>query len=579
MAAPAEGNSNRRRRQARRALGDSERPRIRRFETRDRDAVKEIERVCIYSTHENVSNEAFRDRYDVRMMERVQGVKGRMPDWLTETLTGLRNCRLCWRITLTIFLAILLTEAAILFFSVQRFEADRLREIEREGIVVTRAILRAAAARDEFPAAIAEVGPVLRRGSVLLGITVKDGGGAVIGGFGKRAEALDTPVGAASVDRRDPDGDHWDRAWSRAVTRSDFDVVARLDISEISSRLDAFIWRIVGLVLLVSVVVTIVTMVVLERLILRPVRQLNDGLTATALDPGNPLVHELTARGTDELREMTESFDLLTRRLSEAFEALARSNDELRVKEKAEESNRVKTEFLANMSHDLRTPLNAIIGFSQMMKSETLGPIGNPKYAEYSADVLAAGEHLSSLVERLLDVSRIERDELALDEKWLDVAEVVQRSNALRVARLEAAGDWTVRIDIPDGAPKLFADQTALIQILDNLVNNSREHAGPACTTTIHWGESDGGQGALTISDNGRGIAPDQLGGILEPYRQGDSEFHRSSTLARLARGFGLGLHIVRKLADAHQAVPRIESRLGQGARFTILFPPARVRR
>ena len=187
-----------------------------------------------------------------------------LADRVALTFSSLRSCRLCWRITVSVFAAILVTEAAILLFSIQRFEQDRLYEVEREGLVLTRAILREAAHNGNLAKAVSSVGPRLRDNSVLLGIQVFDAAGNPVAGFGVRPDLVkDSDIGHPVTKYfRSADGTALDLVWPQRRTRSEFQVAARIDTGEIRPQVTAFIWRIIGLVMLISVVVTIVAMVV-----------------------------------------------------------------------------------------------------------------------------------------------------------------------------------------------------------------------------------------------------------------------------------------------------------------------------
>jgi hypothetical protein len=162
------------------------------------------------------------------------GVRGRIGD----TFAQLRSCRLCWRITIAIFAAILATEGAILFFSIQNFERDRLHEVERESLIVARAILREAKLQDDFAAGVSELGPRLRDTSVLLGMNVLDKNGTTIARFGVAPDPdlAVTPDMSTTRYLRSTDGLALNLAWPARRTRSDHMVVARIDTTEIAPR-------------------------------------------------------------------------------------------------------------------------------------------------------------------------------------------------------------------------------------------------------------------------------------------------------------------------------------------------------
>ena len=146
-------------------------------------------------------------------------------------------------------------------------------------------------------------------------------------------------------------------------------------------------------------------------------------------------------------------------------------------KRRAEDANRSKSEFLANMSHEFRTPLNAINGFSEIMKSELYGPLGDPKYKEYIADILSSGQHLLELVDDVLDMSKIEAGRVSLEPTRLELDRVLEESIRL-VAKRARDADITLTA-LVDNAPTIYADARAVKQIALNLLSNARQILRP----------------------------------------------------------------------------------------------------
>ena len=243
---------------------------------------------------------------------------------------------------------------------------------------------------------------------------------------------------------------------------------------------------------------------------------------------------------------------------------------------RADQANQAKTSFLARMSHDLRTPLNAIKGFSEMMARGQYGPSGGPQ--EYARIISKSAEFLTSMVNDLLDIGKIESGEYLIVEEVVDVvAEITESCN-----RLLYLNDWrqsgTATIDAPTPAPQLYADRRALSQILDNLLGNAIKYSEGTPRITIRWSCDAGGRGVLGISDEGIGIPAEIVDGIVLPFVQGGDHLQREPYISRAQAGIGLGLHIVSKLAELHQAELRIDSAVGQGTTVTVTFPAARVR-
>lgn len=236
----------------------------------------------------------------------------------------------------------------------------------------------------------------------------------------------------------------------------------------------------------------------------------------------------------------------------------------------AERASRAKSDFLSMMSHDLRTPLNAIVGFSEMMRLQALGPLGNPRYVEYTEAIRKSGAQLVSLINDVLDVSRIESGSYALDEEPIAIRELL--SEVYVGLDCDAPlGRNSIRLDIPDGAPCVLAERRALTQIVTNLISNATKFSDPGSEIVVSWGPAGEGRWALGVHDRGCGIPADRIGRVTEPFVQGNPH------LSRRHGGIGLGLHIVRLLTELHRAELRIQSAEGQGTSVHVLFPPDRI--
>ncbi|RKQ68096.1 MASE3 domain-containing protein [Oceanibaculum indicum] len=236
----------------------------------------------------------------------------------------------------------------------------------------------------------------------------------------------------------------------------------------------------------------------------------------------------------------------------------------------AEKANKAKSDFLSMMSHDLRTPLNAVMGFSDMMRGQVLGSLGNPKYVEYSDAIHKSGAYLVSLINDILDVSKIESGHYELEEEELDLQEVIREIH-VGVATRVPADSHALKIDMAADSPLLLADRRATLQILANLIGNATKFSTAGSDIRVSWKADDQGRWVLSITDTGCGIAADKLETIIEPFVQANP------LVSRKHEGVGLGLHIVHLLAKLHDATLKISSVEGKGTTVSLAYPPERI--
>jgi two-component system cell cycle sensor histidine kinase PleC len=240
---------------------------------------------------------------------------------------------------------------------------------------------------------------------------------------------------------------------------------------------------------------------------------------------------------------------------------------------KAETSaNAAKSDFLALMSHELRTPLNAIIGFSEVLGSEMLGPLGHPRYREYAHDVHGAGRHLLALINDILDLSKAAAGKFELAYEEISPADIV--SECMRLTRGKAhEGGLRLTSEMAPGLPNLLVDRLRFKQALLNLCSNAIKFTPPGGKVHICADQTDDGGFVLAVRDNGIGMSPEQIPLALEPFRQVASPF------ARNAEGTGLGLALVKSLIECHGGRLEIDSSLHRGTVVRLILPPARTLR
>ncbi|MEQ8348001.1 MAG: PAS domain-containing protein [Sneathiellaceae bacterium] len=237
-----------------------------------------------------------------------------------------------------------------------------------------------------------------------------------------------------------------------------------------------------------------------------------------------------------------------------------------RARDSARAANEAKDRFLATMSHELRTPLNAILGFSEVIREEAVGPLGNPSYREYAQDIHSSGVHLLSLVNDLIDIARVQNAAVRLSEDRLSLDDLLHRLPAL-------LGDNGFARDFPEPLSQavICGDPRLLAQVLVNLISNARKHAGP--TTPVHLGAGRLPSGALSlwVTDQGPGIAAQDQSLVMEPFGR------MARTEDAAIPGVGLGLPIARSYVHAHGGQLFLHSAPGLGTTVGLILPAGRL--
>jgi len=241
----------------------------------------------------------------------------------------------------------------------------------------------------------------------------------------------------------------------------------------------------------------------------------------------------------------------------------------LQSKQAAELANRSKSEFLANMSHELRTPLNAIIGFSDILRGELYGPLGQPRYREYSNDIHRSGTLLLSIINDILDLSKLEAGKLELREGRFSIAQAIEECLRLVQQRADEAG---VHVDAPGKLSPLrvYADERLIKQALLNLLSNAVKFTPSGGRIEIGAAVGDGGL-RLHVADTGIGMSEEDVRRALLPFGQIDS------ALTRAHSGTGLGLPLAKSLIELHGGQLKIETAPGRGTRAILVLPAERI--
>jgi PAS domain S-box-containing protein len=237
-------------------------------------------------------------------------------------------------------------------------------------------------------------------------------------------------------------------------------------------------------------------------------------------------------------------------------------------RKEAERANALKSAFLAKVSHEIRTPLNAILGFAEVMIEERFGPIGNPRYKDYIGDIHASGALVMSLVNDLLDLSKIEAGKMDFAFASIDVNRVV--SECVSIMQPQASREQVdTKLSLSPALPNILADERALRQIILNLLSNAVKFNRPGGQVIVSTLLADSGSVVVRIRDTGLGMREGDIGVAFEPFRRLDA--------GRPSRGTGLGLPLTKALVEANGASMTFKSKEQEGTLVEVVFPSARI--
>ena len=297
----------------------------------------------------------------------------------------------------------------------------------------------------------------------------------------------------------------------------------------------------------------------LQRLISNPILRLSQTMQRVAGERDYRV--RVAKQGNDEIGTLIDCFHDMLSRIEHHEASLTQARLE------AESASQAKSAFLATMSHELRTPLNAILGFSEIMMTETFGPLGSVSYREYSRDIYDSGTHLLRVINDVLDLSKVEAGRLELNREDIDIDETIEI--ALRFFRERSKkACLTLAAQIEPGLPPLYADERVVRQCILNLVSNAIKFTPAGGTIIVSVRSEADAWTVISVADNGIGIAEADLPKVLVPFGQADNAYTRRHD------GTGLGVPLVKSFTELHGGSFEIKSALGVGTTVTIRFPP-----
>ena len=373
---------------------------------------------------------------------------------------------------------------------------------------------------------------------------------AFIGIVGQVIELLRTGQPAQGremqIGRAGPLAERLERLTNELVNKAEADMVARVDEGHeayIVSR------RLVVAFALGSILLALGLGYSLSWSLIGPVKQMDERFAEIS---AGDFTRQIAVRNRDELGALVTNLNAMSAELGRLYEQVAIAN-------------RNKSEFLANMSHELRTPLNAIIGFSEVLIEKMFGDV-NDKQLEYLQDIHSSGHHLLSLINDILDLSKIEAGRMELELSSFDLGETLQHALAL-VRERASRHRLTLELELEPHIDTWVADERKVRQVVINLLSNAVKFTPEGGSVTVRARRAAADAVEIAVADTGVGIAPDQQALVFEEFRQASGEHLRKS------EGTGLGLSLAKRFVELHGGTIRVESAPGRGSTFAFTLP------
>ena len=270
--------------------------------------------------------------------------------------------------------------------------------------------------------------------------------------------------------------------------------------------------------------------------------------------------------GADDYLTKPIDFEVLLATVESRLRQVNRMEELRLTKEQAERANQAKIRFMNSMTHELRTPLNAIIGFSELLIGESSGPIGSDDYLEYAEFIRQSGHELLDKFSDILDLANLEAGKLKLHPEPIDMASTM-RSCIVFLDGAARAGKVTVEHRIADDLPPLTADAEMVRKILIALLGNALRYSPPGSQVRMDVDADEDHGIAVTVSDDGAGIRPEDIPRLLTPFGQIDIDLDSDH------KGVGMGLALAKALAERHGGDLTLESEPDKGTQVTVRLP------
>jgi signal transduction histidine kinase len=346
------------------------------------------------------------------------------------------------------------------------------------------------------------------------------------------------------------------------VPRTGWGVMVPQPLSELTaaaSRINTSAFSILSLGLVAAALVALrfsLLMVNPLRSVISGAERMAAGETSVQIElPGRLVPHEF--------RKLASTFNAMARSVSQARAA------EAEARQRAEHANTQKSEFVRYLTHELRSPVIAILGFARVLAAESSKSHGNLKTAEQAAQIEEAGAHLLSLVNDLLDLGKIEAGHYTLNEEPIGIDELISRASRM-LANLAEQRNVTIEVRHEPEPPAILADERAMYQVILNLATNAVRYGAEGGHVVMAARTAADGGVVIDVSDDGPGIAPENLERVMKPFERIERPGEPKS------QGTGLGLPIVKRLVELHGGRFTLMSTLGRGTTARIELPPGR---